>query len=291
MELEKIKILFTSDLHGKIRRYERLFEHILSEKPELVMIGGDVLPSGISAATGSHDNEDFLNDYLIPALNSLKGNLAGSYPLICMIPGNDDPKAYEDEFFDIEEKGLWQNIHNKVIDYKGYMIAGYSFVPPTPFLLKDWEKYDVSRFTDVGCVSPEEGFRSVSVEANHTRFSTIEEDINNLSRGMEMNRSIFLFHSPPYNTVLDRINVGNKLIDYVKPDEHVGSIAIRRFIENNGPLLTLHGHIHESTYITGEWKEYIGKTLCINGSTTGNSLALVRIEAEGEQVNAAREEV
>jgi Icc-related predicted phosphoesterase len=51
-------------------------------------------------------------------------------------------------------------------------------------------------------------------------------------------------------------------------------------------MLTLHGHIHESTHITGEWKEYIGKTLCINGSTTGNKLALVRIEAEGNSVTA-----
>lgn len=286
MSLNTIKILFTSDLHGKTPRYERLFDYIYSERPELVLIGGDVLPSGISAATGSHDNEDFLNDYLVPALNSLKGKMAGEYPLICMIPGNDDPRAYEDEFYDIEKKGLWQNIHNKVIDYKKFKIAGYSFVPPTPFLLKDWEKYDVSRFTDVGCVSPEEGFRSVSVEANHTRFSTIEEDIKNLSEGMDMSKSIFLFHSPPYNTVLDRINVGNKLIDYVKPDEHVGSIAIRRFIENNGPLLTLHGHIHESTHITGEWKERIGDTLCINGSTTGNTLALVRIDVEGNSVTA-----
>jgi Icc-related predicted phosphoesterase len=286
MNTGKIKILFSSDLHGRTARYERLFEYILSEKPELVLIGGDVLPSGISAATGSHDNEDFLNEYLIPALNSLKGKMTGEYPLICMIPGNDDPRAYEDEFFNIEKKGLWRNIHNKIIDYKGYKIAGYSFVPPTPFLLKDWEKYDVSRFTDVGCVSPEEGFRSVSVEANHIRFSTIDEDIKILSEGMDMSKSIFLFHSPPYNTVLDRINVGNKLIDYVKPDEHVGSIAIRRFIENNSPLLTLHGHIHESTHITGEWKEYIGKTLCINGSTTGNRLALVRIETEEDSVTA-----
>jgi uncharacterized protein len=291
VELGKIKIFFTSDLHGRITRYERLFEHILSEKPELVLIGGDVLPSGISAATGSTANDDFLKDYLIPALNSLKGNLAGGYPLICMIPGNDDPKAYEDEFLEIEDMELWQNIHNKVIDYREYKIAGYSYVPPTPFLLKDWEKYDVSRFTDVGCVSPEEGFRSVSVEPNHSKFSTIEEDIKTLTDGMNMNKSIFLFHSPPYNTVLDRINVGNKLIDYVKPDEHVGSIAIKRFIENNSPLLTLHGHIHESAHITGEWKEYIGKTLCINGSTTGNRLALVRIEVEGERVYAEREEV
>jgi len=34
-------------------------------------------------------------------------------------------------------------------------------VPPTPFLLKDWEKYDVSAYVDPGCVSPEEGYHRV----------------------------------------------------------------------------------------------------------------------------------
>jgi len=35
----------------------------------------------------------------------------------------------------------------------------------------------------------------------------------------------------------------------------VGSIAVRRFIEERQPLLTLHGHIHESARLTGDWRE------------------------------------
>jgi Icc-related predicted phosphoesterase len=45
----------------------------------------------------------------------------------------------------------------------------------------------------------------------------------------------------------------------------VGSTAVRRLIERYEPLLTIHGHIHESG---GERK--IGKTLCINPGSEAN---------------------
>ena len=35
-----------------------------------------------------------------------------------------------------------------------------------------------------------------------------------------------------------------KMIDYAPLDVHVGSIAVRRFIESRAPYLTLHGHVH-----------------------------------------------
>ena len=44
-------------------------------------------------------------------------------------------------------------------------------------------------------------------------------------------------------------------------DVHVGSIAVKRFIEERQPLLTLHGHVHEAARLTGEWKIRIGREL------------------------------
>ena len=41
----------------------------------------------------------------------------------------------------------------------------------------------------------------------------------------------------------------------------VGSIAVKRFIEDRQPLLTLHGHVHEAAQLTGEWKIQIGRTV------------------------------
>jgi Icc-related predicted phosphoesterase len=61
---------------------------------------------------------------------------------------------------------------------------------------------------------------------------------------------------------------------------HVGSIAIKSFIEERQPLIILHGHIHESTRITGHWKELIGKTFAFNGSHDGPELAVVKFNPE-----------
>ncbi|MCX6262260.1 MAG: hypothetical protein NTY95_15760, partial [Bacteroidia bacterium] len=70
------------------------------------------------------------------------------------------------------ERGLWEYSHNTTILWAGFVVYGYACVPPTPFMLKDWERYDVSRHVDPGCVSLEEGFRSVPVSPSEIRFGT-----------------------------------------------------------------------------------------------------------------------
>ena len=92
----------------------------------------------------------------------------------------------------------------------------------------------------------------------------------------DLDKSIFLFHAPPYKTKLDRAALDNQKIDHVPLDVHVGSIAIKRFIENQKPLLTLHGHIHESAEITGSWKDRIGNTYSFSAAHNGPELALVK---------------
>ncbi len=72
------------------------------------------------------------------------------------------------------------------------------------------------------------------------------------------------FHEPPYDTVLDR---APKLDENLKPVTkwgmvvmtHVGGRAVRELILRYQPLLSLHGHIHESP---GHMK--LGRTLCLN---------------------------
>ncbi len=281
------KIFFVSDLHGNFYRYSTLFDKILSEKPELVLIGGDILPSGISLTTKGGNSDNFLTEYVSKKLSELKNLLSKDYPEILVIMGNDDPKIHEDEVKEIESLGLWKYINMKAVLFKGYSIVGYSYVPPTPFLLKDWEKYDVSRFTDVGCVSPEEGIRSVFKEQHLIRHETIQGDLDILSKDIDLSNSIFLFHSPPYGTMLDKIKKP-RMVDYIQPDENVGSIAIKRFIENKQPLLTLHGHIHEAASITGKWKEKIGNTLCINGSTDKKNLSLISLQISEKDIYAEK---
>ncbi len=45
---------------------------------------------------------------------------------------------------------------------------------------------------------------------------------------------------------------------------------MRRWIEERQPLLTLHGHIHESPVLSGHWAERIGNTICVNPGAAGD---------------------
>ena len=272
---------FVSDLHGRVDRYQKLFTLIEDEKPEVVFFGGDLLPSGIHDFTsGANAPNDFFQDILVSGFLKLQNKLGADYPSIFMILGNDDGKGVEAQFIEFANRGLWKYVHNKRVKFIEYSIYGYSYIPPTPFLLKDWEKYDVSRYVDPGCVPPEEGYHSFQINMDDIIYSTIQKDLEQLVGHDDLSKSIFLFHTPPYHTNLDRAALDGKMFEHVPLDVHVGSIAVKRFIEEKGPLITLHGHVHESTRLTGKWKDKIGKTIAFSAAHDGSELALVRFDPE-----------
>jgi hypothetical protein len=201
--------------------------------------------------------------------------MGASYPTIFLILGNDDARSDEENILAGERLGLWRYLHERKLSFKGHPIFGLSFVPPSPFLLKDWERYDVSRFVDPGCIPPEEGKLTLPVDEERVRDDTIEKILENMTGGEDLRRSVFLFHAPPYQTKLDRAALDGKYVDHAPLDVHIGSIAIRRFIEERQPLVTLHGHVHESTSLTGSWRDRIGKTYCFNAAHEGPELSLV----------------
>jgi Icc-related predicted phosphoesterase len=66
--------------------------------------------------------------------------------------------------------------------------------------------------------------------------------------------TILVSHQPPFGTLSDRIYSG----------EHVGSTAVRSFIEAHQPMLCLTGHIHEAAGITS-----LGRTQIVNPGPFG----------------------
>lgn len=68
-------------------------------------------------------------------------------------------------------------------------------------------------------------------------------------------KSIAVFHAPPHNTELDKID----------EDYHVGSKSYKEFIEKAQPNIAIVGHIHE----TFGKEEMIGKTRVINPGPEG----------------------
>jgi uncharacterized protein len=268
--MKKNKCLFISDLHGRVERYEKLFALILKERPAAVFFGGDMLPNTMKQSTFY---KDFIPDYFFPKLEEVKMTMMENYPEIFIIPGNDDPRIEMEAWFE-NPNSLFQYINQTKVPLNDYTVFGYGFVPPTPFQLKDWEKYDVSRYVDPGCIPPDEGFTSVVRSKNYI-YETIKNDLDVLTQNEHLDKAIFLFHSPPYQTYLDRAALDGVMVDHVPLDVHVGSIAIKRFIEERQPLITLHGHIHESTRITGHWFQKIGNTLAFNAAHDGPELSAI----------------
>ncbi len=271
---------FVSDLHGSFHRYETLFREMIHRKPSFLFIGGDILPNSRKPLeyNGKPVN-DFISDYLVPGFQRVKKQLGCNYPEVFLIMGNDDHREEESRLIEAEQKEIWKYLSNNSFKFGPYMIYGYPYVPPTPFRCKDWEKYDVSRFVDPGCIAPAEGYRTAD-PGYDPEFSTIAADLEVLTAGQPMDKAIFLFHSPPYNSALDRAALDGQMIDHVPLDVHVGSMAIQRFIEARQPYITLHGHIHESASLTGNWKEEKGRTHSFSAAHQGPELALVTFKLD-----------
>jgi Icc-related predicted phosphoesterase len=70
------------------------------------------------------------------------------------------------------------------------------------------------------------------------------------------------------------------MVDHVPLDVHVGSIAIERFLTSRQPLVSLHGHVHESARLTGCWRDKIGRCHAFTAAHDGPELALVRFDLE-----------
>jgi uncharacterized protein len=137
-----------------------------------------------------------------------------------------------------------------------------------------------------------DGFSMISTGwSNHTPWKTHREDSEEelaarieamASKVPDPSRAIFNLHCPPYKSGLDEapaIDADLKLLHGGRALRPVGSTAVRQAIEKHQPLLSLHGHIHESK---GAIK--IGKTLAINpGSAYEEGMlmgAIIQLDAK-----------
>lgn len=160
--------------------------------------------------------------------------LAGTGIRCFIMPGNDDPPEIADVLWGSR---VVVNPEDQVValDAEYEMISvGYS--NPTP-----WNSYRE-------CSEAELAER-------------IERQASGVRR---MDRCVFNLHCPPADTALDqaaRLNPGGApiLLGGNPVTGPAGSWAVRKAIERHQPILSLHGHIHES-----KGKERLGRTLAFN---------------------------
>lgn len=255
---------FVSDLHGSEDKYKLLAREIIRNKPSFLFLGGDLLPHvRYSDKQKSNEVNSFIKEFMFPLFQNLQKQMGCNYPEVFLIAGNDDYKSDMPGFEHGVQKELWKFLNSNKVRFGPYHIYGYSYVPPTPFRIKDWEKYDIDGSISPGCLPPEDGYRSVPPTQADSKL--ISDDLEILIGNDAMDRAIFIFHSPPNDSLLDKI----------KEQESIGSKAIRRFIDNQQPYITLHGHAHESSTITGYWNQQFGRTHSFSAAYQGNELSLV----------------
>jgi Icc-related predicted phosphoesterase len=268
------KIIFTADLHGDNGLYDQLFDLAHKEKAAAVLIGGDMLPKEGNFFKLFDQQKKFIRRYLKTALKKFYRRNPG-ITLYAMF-GNDDWAGNLQYLGELESQGLLFVIHGKKFGLPGgFELIGYGNVPPTPFIIKDWERIDLPEVPlehqyPAAFLSDAKGMKPINPLTYFQEQKTIEEELRELPISDLYQKTIYVFHAPPFQTTLDHLYDGRP----------IGSRAIRRFIEAHQPLLTLHGHIHESPYLSGSYRDRIGKTLSVNPGQMGNILHAVILDLE-----------
>ncbi len=271
-----MKVLYTADLHGQIDLYRQLFEQVRSSSAEIIAFGGDLLPT--LRGSGRYEEmvleqRSFIGLFLLPFFR--KCLIATVAKHVLVIPGNFD-MAYPELFAEPVEGMI--NLDRTKFPVEGYDWIGYPFVPPTPFRPKDYEKMDdpdtpwppQKNPSYIRSTDPTHPLTPIDPHLYLRQRGTVREDLNRLARPANFRRAIYMMHSPPYDTKLDVIEGG----------QSVGSRSIRAFIEERQPLLTLHGHIHESPEKSGHYSEWLGRTLSVNpGQPFGTGGEFIRLHA------------
>lgn len=251
---------FTSDLHGQTVFYEQLLALIAAHRPQAAIIGGDLCPHA-SGRQGIALQRVFLEGFLVEFARRAREASPQTHLMLMM--GNDDWRANHD-CLERHHGALWQALHARSVEVGGVRVAGLSWVPITPFLTKDWERWDdgdeESPVRLAGHVS-RGGELLDHVYDPARRSPSIADALAALAGETPASDTVFVLHSPPRDTHCDVIGAGH----------HVGSRAIRRFIEAHQPPLVLSGHIHESPRMTSAWRDRIGRTVVVNPGQFGTS--------------------
>jgi Icc-related predicted phosphoesterase len=251
--------LFTSDLHGQGSLYEQLVAMVATRRPEAVLIGGDLCQHSMGVEGVAHQRL-FLQGTLVEFARRLREGSPGTTLLLLM--GNDDWAANM-SCLEAHDGDLWRVLHERVVHVGGFPVAGLSWVPITPFTIKDWERWDDGEHETPARL---EGWTSRAGDIERCRFDpgsrtpTIAEALHALE-AIAPEGTLFVLHSPPRGTRCDVIHTG----------EHVGSRAIRRFVEARQPPLVLCGHIHESPRTSSSFRDELGRTIVVNPGQFGTS--------------------
>ena len=288
-----MRLAYAADLHGDIESYRSLLDLAVTAGARAAIVGGDLLPRGIALKSSLQVQRDFIAERLRPLLEWFRAR----HPEIdvFLLAGNDDWAGAIMDLDELEREGLAFPLHERVYRLCGegargrgdegvkgredegmartsplphpptpslapsadLWLAGYACVPLTPFSIKDYERRDDGPLPPLSFGMAYTSWSGEIQPAEADMIAgrpSIAEALAALARQSDPRRTIYVCHTPPANTPLDQMPRGR----------HVGSRALRAFIEQHAPPLTLHGHIHESPELSGQYAARLGATWSIN---------------------------
>ncbi|MCH8804520.1 MAG: metallophosphoesterase [Planctomycetes bacterium] len=267
-----MRICYSSDFHGQISLYDQFDDLVHAQKPNLVILGGDMLPDG--------DPDDpitpqvaFVHDEYMRRINSWQ-NAAPGLAVACVL-GNHDWICSRMALQNYHDAGRIVLLdHRQAWHYDGVAFLGYSKSPPTPHWVKDLERLDLpdSPLPASGGTVWDPGAQCVFEARPEEHFGTQPSIETELAAAARIEGPwIFVCHAPPHGTKLDRL----PSVEYP-----IGSRAVRDFIQSRQPMCALHGHVHESPGFTGSHIDHIGRSLCVNPGQSLDNLHAVLFDSD-----------
>jgi Icc-related predicted phosphoesterase len=257
-------LVYASDLHGHWPHYSALDELCRERRPRVLVLGGDLLPKEAGRLVYRIPAQaECLFGRVLPMLAALREE-CGTLSLVML--GNDDFAAHQQPLEQECEKLGLLSLHGRSVTVDDVAFAGCSYVSYTPFRLKDWElpeyRGDMPR---TGCIA--DGCSGTYRTAEPPAEQSVAESLRKLVLH-EAATQVLVVHAPPYGTGLDRLWDGTG----------AGSVAVRDFVLEQQPTVSLHGHIHESPRVSGRWAETLGSTLAFQPGQTPERLHAVVLD-------------
>lgn len=289
-----MRLVYTADLHGDIDSYRALLDLAVVAGAEAAIVGGDLLPHAIKLLSAVEVQRDFVEQQLRPLLRAFHQQ----HPAVAvyLLAGNDDWAAAIAALAELEQEGLAYPLHDRVYQLSAtdnrkpttagrdtdvggrplvvgasLWLTGYACVPITPFSIKDYERRDDGPPPAFGFgrayASWSGAIEPIGAGALAERPS-IADDLAALARRSDPRATVYVCHTPPADTALDQMPRGR----------HVGSRALRAFVEREQPPLTLHGHIHEAPDESGRYAIRLGATWSVNPGHSAKRFQAVTLD-------------
>ncbi|MBI4616681.1 MAG: metallophosphoesterase [Planctomycetes bacterium] len=210
-----MEIVVLGDVHGEMARLDRTLELVSDARPELVLFAGDIALDPPWEARHRRAQRERHDDSVRRILARARD--AFGAPVV-FVPGNHD-------LADPPADAPATNADRRVVEVAGLSVAGFGGAGPELFGFPyEWKEEEA-----------DEGLARL--------FGRAPPPVN-----------IFLCHTPPRDTTLDRTRGGG----------HVGSTSVLHWLQVVRPRLFVCGHIHEAWGL-----ERVRGVPCLNAGALG----------------------